>query len=901
MGLTTYWAKRDFGLTPEPRGKAGKRASQGWSFVVQKHAASHLHYDFRLELDGVLLSWAVPKGPSLDPADKRLAMQTEDHPIEYGGFEGIIPKGQYGGGTVMVWDRGTWTPQGDPREGLKKGRLKFTLDGAKLSGGWNLVRTRGRDDGKNEGRAWLLIKERDADAVANASIVEQEPDSVASGRSLDEIAQAKEHVWRSDKSVKENVKAGAVATAKRKSAVPDGAKKSALPDYVAPMLTTLMADPPAGDDWIHEVKYDGYRLVARIERGKVRLFSRNEKEWTASFPQVARDLAALPVQSAWIDGEVVVLDESGRSSFQGLQNALANPKAKGVAFFAFDVMYLDGYDLRGVVLTERKRVLREIAADQPGLVRVGPELAGSGDEFFAQACKLGLEGIIAKRATSTYASGLRTREWQKIKCIQRQEMVIAGYTEPQGSRKGFGALLLGYHEDGKLRYAGKVGTGFNDAMLRKLMPELTAREIDKPAFVDPPRGYEAKGAHWIRPELVAEIAFTEWSRDGALRHPSFQGMRPDKKAADVVRERPADKSEPATKAAKAHAAKLPAKSSKSKKAASAKTTAAKTTAAKTTAAKTTAVKTTATARAPARKSDEKLEIAGIAISNPGKPYFPEAHITKGDLVQYYVDVAPLLLPHIAGRPLSLVRCPDGWRGQCFYQKNADKAVNPAVSRIPVPESGGGKATYMGASTPAALAALVQWGVIEMHPWGARAPRLDRPDRLIFDFDPDPDLPWSDLVTAVTLLRTLLGEMNLTGFLKTTGGKGLHVVLPIRATLDWDEAKDFTRSVAELMVRTFPDRFVATITKAKRHGKILIDYFRNAREATAVAPYVVRSRENAPVAMPIAWDELGQDVRNDHFNVGNARERLASLKQDPWADFLDTRQTITAAMRKRLAR
>jgi bifunctional non-homologous end joining protein LigD len=865
MPLNTYWAKRDFGLTPEPRGKARARKSQGWSYVIQKHAASHLHYDFRLELDGVLLSWAVPKGPSLDPADKRLAMQTEDHPIEYGDFEGIIPKGQYGGGTVMLWDRGTWTPEGDPREGLRKGRLKFTLDGEKLSGGWILVRTRGRN-GDDDGRAWLLMKDRDEDATSSASIVEEAPDSVATGRSLDEIAHAKERVWRSDKSVKENVKAGAVAPSKPRSAIPEGAKKAALPDYVAPMLTTLVSDPPAGDDWIHEIKYDGYRLVARIERGKARLYSRNEKEWTTSFPQVARDLAALPVQSAWIDGEVVVLDEAGRSSFQALQNAIGGAKTQGLAFFAFDVMYLDGYDLCGVALNERKRVLREIAAKAPGVVRVGPELVGSGNEYFAQACKLGLEGIIAKRATSTYASGLRTREWQKIKCIQRQEMVIGGYTEPQGSRKGFGALLLGYHEDGKLRYAGKVGTGFDDAMLRKLTPELVKREVDKPAFADPPRGYEAKGAHWIRPELVAEIAFTEWSRDGALRHPSFQGLRPDKKASEVVRERPADTPAAAKKVAKAPAAKSPAAK-----------------------------------RAPARKSEERTEIAGVVISNPDKLYFPEANVTKGDLAQYYADVAPLLLPHIADRPLSLVRCPDGWQGQCFYQKNADKAVNPAVSRIPVSEDGGDRVTYMGASTPTALVALVQWGVIEMHPWGARAPRLDRPDRLIFDFDPDPELPFSELVTAVTLLRSLLGEMNLTGFLKTTGGKGLHVVLPIRATLSWDEAKSFTKSVADLMVRTFPDRFVATIAKAKRHGKILIDYFRNAREATAVAPYVVRSRANAPVAMPIHWSELDRDVRNDYFNVGNARERLSTSKDDPWADFLDTKQTITAAMRKRLAK
>ncbi len=422
-------------------------------------------------------------------------------------------------------------------------------------------------------------------------------------------------------------------------------------------------------------------------------------------------------------------------------------------------------------------------------------------------------------------------------------------------------MLLGYHEDGKLRYAGKVGTGFDDAMLRKLTPELVKREIDKPAFADPPRGYEAKGAHWIRPDLVAEIAFTEWSRDGALRHPSFQGLRPDKKAAEVVRERPVDK--PCREETRRRR-RQPSASRRAR----------------------------ATSVSRSRVSRSRI---------PDKPYFPEANITKGDLAQYYADVAPYLLPHIANRPLSLVRCPDGWQGQCFYQKNADKAVNPAVSRIPVPESGGGTATYMGASTPTALAALVQWGVIEMHPWGSRAPRLERPDRLIFDFDPDPELPFSELQTAVTLLRTLLDEMKLVGFLKTTGGKGLHVVLPIRATLDWDEAKDFTRSVAEFMVRTFPDRFVATITKSKRNGKILIDYFRNAREATAVAPYVVRSRANAPVATPIHWSELDQDLRNDHFNVSNVRERLAKMKDDPWADFLATKQTITAAMRKRLAR
>ena len=845
MSLQTYREKRDFRRTPEPRGE--KRKPRGDSFVVQKHAASHLHYDFRLELDGVLLSWAVPKGPSLDPADKRLAVQTEDHPVEYGGFEGVIPKGEYGGGTVMVWDRGTWAPKGDPREGVAKGKLEFTLDGDKLRGGFVLVRTRGGKYASKSGdRTWLLIKEKDAFATSGGrAIVEAAPDSVASGRSLERIARARERVWHSNRSEKE-----AMASPGDR---PKGAKKTAMPAFVPPMLTTLVAEPPAGDDWIHEIKYDGYRLVARIERGKCRLYSRNEKDWTASFPAIAKDLAALPVKSAWIDGEVAVLDAEGRTSFQALQNALTQPAARGLAFFAFDVMYLDGYDLRGVELTERKRALRGLLGKGHGAVRVGPEIQGSGAEYFAQACRLGLEGTVAKRATSTYAGGLRTREWQKIKCIQRQEMVIGGYTEPQGSRKGFGALLLGYHEGGKLRYAGKVGTGFDERMLRELTPQLAKREQKAPAFVDPPRGYEAKGAHWVRPDLVAEVAFTEWSRDGALRHPSFQGLRPDKRASDVVRERPA--------------------------------------AMKTS----TAVKTSTT-----KARDSAAEVAGIAISHPDKPYFPESGITKGELVRYYVEIAPHLLPHIADRPLSLVRCPDGWSGQCFYQKNADKAVNAAVARVQVPESGGKTATYMSASTPSALAALVQWGVIEMHPWGSRKPRLDRPDRLIFDFDPDPDLPFGELVTAVTLLRTLLEEMKLTGFLKTTGGKGLHVVLPIRATLTWDEAKAWTRSVADFLVRTFPDRFTATATKAKRKGRIFVDYLRNAEGATAIAPFAVRARANAPVSMPIDWSELDRDVRNDYFNVRNAAERLAARKHDPWADFFSVRQSITAAMRKRLA-
>ena len=870
MALETYRAKRNFHRTPEPAGRKGRAKATGRSFVVQKHAASHLHYDFRLEQDGVLLSWAVPKGPSLDPADKRLAMHVEDHPIEYGGFEGVIPKGEYGGGTVMVWDRGTWNPEGDPVAGYKKGELKFTLDGEKLKGGFVLVRTRGsKYGGKSGDKAWLLIKEKDAYARPNdGAIVDTAPDSVVTGRSIDEIASAKKHVWRSKLSVNANVRAGAIVspTARTRGVQADtasvaGAKRAAMPASMAPVLATLVERAPAGDDWINEIKYDGYRMVCRIDGGRARLISRNGNDWTKTFPGIAKDLARLPVRQAWIDGEVVVLDTEGRSSFQALQNALTGASTRGLAFFVFDIMYRDGYDLRGAVLTERKRILREIVGNGIGTVRIGPELRGGGEAFFDQACKLGLEGAVCKKADSRYPGGTRSRDWVKVKCTQRQEMVIGGYTDPQGSREGFGALLLGYYDDGKLRYSGKVGTGFDDEFLRKLLPELRKREQPEPAFVNAPRGYAAKGAHWIRPDLVGEVSFTEWSNDGALRHPSFVGLRADKKAEDVVREKPV----------------------------------------------TAAARPSAPAAAPSRSRGAKTKaaskagdlIAGVALSHPEKPYFPEAGLTKGDLARYYVEVAPRLLPHIEGRPLSLVRCPDGWSGQCFYQKHAAGAVNKAVPRVEVRESKG-KAVYLGADSATALAGLVQWGVIELHPWGSRTPRLDRPDRIIFDFDPDEKLAWKELVIAVGLLRSLLEEMKLVGFLKTTGGKGLHVVLPIRPTLTWEDAKSFSKAVADFLARTFPDRFIATLAKEKRKGKIFIDYLRNAEGATAIAPYAVRARANAPVATPIEWSELERDVRFDYFNIRNVPERLARGHADPWQKFAMTRQTITAAMKKRLA-
>jgi len=916
MGLERYREKRNFRATPEPRGRVARGKAKELSFVIQKHAASHLHYDFRLELNGVLLSWAVPKGPSLDPNDKRLAMHVEDHPLEYGGFEGIIPPRQYGSGTVMVWDRGSWHPIGDPVAGYQKGHLKFELDGEKLKGGWDLIRTHSSKYGGKSGKqAWLLIKESDeyAKEGAAARIVEEEPDSVVSGRSLEEIARDKANEWHSNRSVAANVRGGALAdvvSAKsRKAAKPSagkasrsvsaggangknkaaqlspasaaGAKKTRMPASLSPTLATLVDSAPTGDDWIHEVKFDGYRMVSRIDHGDVRIYSRNGKEWTAVLPSVVAALQRLDVDQAWLDGEIAVADAKGLTSFQQLQNALSDPRAKTISYFVFDLLYQNGYDLRGVALTERKQLLRALVGKSDAVLRYSIDVQGSGAEFFEQACKLKLEGAISKRANSVYREGVRTRDWLKVKCGRRQEMVIGGFTDPQGSRSGFGALLLGIHEGGKLRYAGKVGTGFDDKTLTKLRAILAKLEQKEAPFVNPPRGFEAKGAHWVKPQLVAEIAFTEWSNDGALRHPSFQGLREDKKATDVVREQAAP-----VKASNGDAEPAPRERSASR-AAPARASSTRAPSARASGGKTAAVSGASTDT-----------VAGIKLSHPDKPLFPEAKLVKRDMALYYEAIADWILPHLADRPLALVRCPDGWSKQCFFQKHADKSVNAAVTRVQVPESDG-TATYFAANSLPALVALVQWGVVELHPWGSRTPKLDRPDRLIFDFDPDDGIGWTQVVEAVGVLRALLDDLGLEGFLKTTGGKGLHVVVPIRPTLDWAQAKGFTKAVADLLVETFPDRFIATLSKAQRKGKIFIDYLRNAEGATAIAPYAVRARAKAPVSTPIGWKELDADVRFDHFNVRNVPERLRGLRQDPWASIGDVRQTVTRAMFKRV--
>ncbi|MEO8202651.1 MAG: DNA ligase D [Betaproteobacteria bacterium] len=879
MGLSQYHAKRDFRKTPEPRGRVVRAKAPSLGYLIQKHAASHLHYDFRLELNGVLLSWAVPKGPSLDPADKRLAMHVEDHPLEYGQFEGTIPKGQYGGGTVMLWDRGTWAPVGDPKASMRKGHLKFDLEGEKLQGRWALIRTHSSKYG-SKAEAWLLVKDNDAHARRgmDARIVDAEPDSVASGRSIEAIAAGDSNVWHSNRSAAENVRRGAVKKAASSARaggpkaakqaqrqtrlaatveVPSGARRAALPAMIAPALCSLVADPPKGVDWLHEVKYDGYRLVCRLAGGKARIFSRNAKEWTARFPALAQAVAGLDAQSAWIDGEMCAVDEVARSRFQALQNALSGNDTSHLVFFAFDLPYLDGYDLRDVPLVERKKRLADLIGRSRTTIRYSPEVAGAGAEMFVQACRLNLEGIVSKRANSRYGSGLRTRNWVKVKCIQRQEMVIGGYTDPQGSRAGFGALLLGVHdESGDLRYAGKVGTGFDDTTLERIRARLDKLASNTPPFVNSPRGYQARGAHWVKPTLVAEIKFTEWSASGALRHPSFAGLREDKKASDVVREKPvaSPASAPAAKAQKAAAG----------------------------------------AGKKSVHSAGKDSIAGVKLSHPDKLLFPEANLSKLSLARYYESVADWILPHVESRPLSLYRCPYGWGAQCFYQKHADKSVHASVRRVEVPE-GKGTATYFSAGSLQALVALVQWGVIELHPWGSRMPNPAKPDRLVFDFDPAVDVPWDALVEAARMLQTLLEKIELPAFLKTTGGKGLHVVVPIKRTVTWTQAKAFTKAIADMMARTFPDRFIASMSKSKRQGKIFVDYLRNAEGATAIAAYGIRARKNAPVSTPIEWGELAKDVRFDHFNVVTVPRRLARQRKDPWEGLEAASRPLTAAM------
>ncbi|MGE0039457.1 MAG: DNA ligase D [Xanthobacteraceae bacterium] len=899
MALETYRKKRRFDVTPEPRGRA--RRAKGHSFVVQKHAARRLHYDFRLELDGVMKSWAVTKGPSLDPGEKRLAIETEDHPIDYNDFEGTIPEGQYGGGTVMIWDRGAWFPEGDPHKGLQKGHLSFRLDGEKLTGGWHLVRIRTKSGESKQ--PWLLIKADDEAARrgSKADILDEEPLSVVTGRSIPEIAEGKgrKRVWNSNRSAQDNVKAGATeagVTPRQKvrasGAAASGKPASArngrartktrktksrgkatkerdpagapLPDFVPPSLATLRAVAPDSAGWVHEVKFDGYRIQARLDHGEVQLLTRKGLDWAAKFPNIAAAIAELPADTALIDGEIVVEDH-GVPSFSALQAALKAGSADAFAYYTFDLLYRDGHDLRPLPLGERKADLAELVGrDGRGTIRFSEHFTDSGARMLAHACAMGLEGIVSKKLNEPYRSG-RSDAFVKIKCSNAQELVVGGYAPSNAQPNAIGALVVGVYDDGELHYAGRVGTGYTQAVARDLWKRLQPLEIDKPAFDDIPRE-ERRAARWVKPTMVIEANLGGWTAEGLVRQAAFKGVREDKPAREVVRE-------------------VPAMATKSK-ASGSKT--------KTKSAKKAATKSARAATKPARATSSRRKSSSydppegeVRFTNPDRIYWPDAGITKQQLADYYRAAWDWMAPYVVNRPLSLVRCPDGVAGECFFQKHASAGLSEAHLRTVIDTK---KRQIIAVEDLDGLLSLVQAGVLEVHVRGSMLDSLDLCDRIVFDLDPGEGVNWSEIVAAARDVRDRLAGIELESFVKLSGGKGLHVVVPIKGT-DWDTVKTFAQTVAATMALDAPERYLAKMTKAKRGGRIFIDYFRNSLEQTSVAAYSTRARDGAPVSVPVTWEELGRTAGANQYTVLNLGKRLGSLKQDPWRDMNHVRQSL----------
>jgi len=855
MALEEYRRKRDFRKTPEPAGNAAarKKAAAPLAFVIQEHKARRLHFDFRLELDGVLKSWAVPKGPSLDPGEKRLAVEVEDHPLDYGGFEGVIPEGQYGGGTVLLWDRGTWVPADpDPAAAHAKGMLKFELRGEKLHGNWALVRMGGKA-ARERRPNWLLVKERDEMAVPQSgdAVVMDNPLSVESGRSLETIASDRDRVWNSGQ--------GEATPAPRPDRIPGG-RKGPMPAALKPQLATAAAAAPAGAEWLHEIKYDGYRLFAHIGDGKVRLITRGGLDWTDKFPELARAFGQLPVDTALIDGELVHLAADGTTNFSGLQDAISSGKTGALNFFAFDLLYRDGWDLTGATLEDRKAALADIIPpNAAGMLRYSDHQEGQGPAVLREASSLGLEGIVSKRRDAPYRTG-RGGAWLKVKCRNREEIVVIGFTDPEGKREGFGALLAGYHDpSGTLRYAGRVGTGFSAERLTDLRSRLDDLVVKAPP-VTLPKEAPRKGVHWVRPELVAEVEFAGWTADNILRHASFQGLREDKSPHEVVYD-PGN---------------LPIRE-----------------------AATTKVRPTSgdTALAP-RARDGSLMFEGVRLSHPDRVLYPAEGLTKLDLARYDQAVAERALPHLVHRPLTLVRCPGGQGKPCFYQKHLGKGAPEAIGHIDITEDGETVA-YPVIEDLAGLIGLVQMNVIELHPSGAGVDSLDNPDRVTFDLDPDEGLAWARVTEAAIDIREALLAIGLESFAKTTGGKGLHVVVPLQPKLGWDEAKAFTKWVADQFVAQSPERFTANQAKRARQGRIFIDYLRNSRGATAIGAYSPRARPGATVSTPLFWEEVESGVRPEGFTVATVPQRIAALAADPWAGIGELRQSIGAAVRRRI--
>lgn len=822
MSLDTYLRKRDFSRTPEPQGRA-RKPGRGLAFVVQKHDARRLHYDFRLELDGVLKSWAITRGPSLVPGEKRLAVHVEDHPLDYGDFEGTIPKGEYGGGTVILWDRGQWKPIGDPQKGLAKGHLEFELAGKKLSGRWHLVRMAQRPREKRDN--WLLIKADDdaARSPDDPDILEERPESVKTGRQVADVA-GEAPGWSS--------KTGRIAPQKPVQADPPaatvkGAKRAAMPDFVAPALATLKAQPPAARGWVHEIKFDGYRLQAHVAGGKARLLTRGGLDWTAKFGKaIPAALAALPVRQAILDGELVVEGSGGASHFSALQADLSEGRSDRFVFYLFDLIYLDGMDLRSATLTERKAALRRLLESAPnGVLRFSEHFDENGDMVLRHACRLSLEGVVSKRAGSKYVSG-RSRDWVKSKCSARQEMVIGGYVPSSTSDTAIGSLVLGHFEEGGLVYAGRVGTGFSRAVAQDLYRKLHAIERPDSPFAGKLDADQRRQVRFVEPRLVAEVELHDWTAEGLMRHAAFRGLREDKPAQDVVREEPAGKP-----AAKPAARPLPA----------------------------------------------------VRLTHPDRVYWPDAGVTKQGLASYYAQVWRFMAPLVVSRPLVLLRCPGGTAAQCFFQRHIWKGLSPEILTFRDPQDKDDE-PLPAIDGLAGLIGLVQGGALEIHAWQSALHDLERPDQIVIDLDPGEAVAWPDMLSAARETRERLEAAGLFPFIKTTGGKGLHVVAPLKPGAGWDAVKRFCKDLADAMAADSPGRFIAKATKAERKGRIFVDYLRNTRGGTAIVPYSSRARAGATVAMPLGWDELSPAVTSSHFTVDNAMARLDNLASDPWQDF-----------------
>ncbi|RZF30265.1 DNA ligase D [Paraburkholderia sp. UYCP14C] len=931
--LDLYHRKRRFEDTPEPAGAAtrkraaartGRSASRAapatLSYVIQEHDARRLHYDFRLELNGALLSWAIPKGPSLDPSVKRLAVHVEDHPLEYGTFEGEIPPGNYGAGTVIVWDRGTWEPAGGAAEAARSyaaGKLKFHLHGQKLHGGWTLVRSHMPGSGDKE--QWLLIKERDEAArdESDYDVLKELPGSVLTDGASKGRKAKQSNVHTQAPSDGKATSAGKPATSasSRRAADPkrpdivstrsaqslrelaaspsiEGAVKAALPASLTPELATLVDTAPPGENWLYEIKFDGYRVLARIDHAStakgraVSVFTRNGNDWTTRFSKQIEAFAGLDLQSAWLDGEAVVLDERDVPSFQLLQNAFDAHRPQDIVVYLFDLPFLNGYDLRGVPLEQRRAILRALLEGvDDRVLRFSNDFDFSADELLKSACEMGLEGIIGKRRDSSYASG-RSPLWIKLKCRRRQEFVIGGYSEPAGSRAAFGALLLGvYDGDGRLQYAGRVGTGFDAALLRSVKQALDAHASKHMPFASAPRERSRTPVHWVEPVLVAECDFAEWTSDGIVRQASFVSLRDDKPARQIVREtarQGADvQQQTETAADDARQTGVPKKRAARKTAGTARTAAAD----------------SAPARTTATRARAQSEIAGVRISHPDRVIDRSSGASKLELVQYYESIADWMLPHLRERPVALVRAPDDIGGELFFQKHSQKLSIPHVTQHEGLDPG--HPPLITVDTLAALVGCAQMGTVEFHTWNAVASNIEKPDRMVFDLDPDPSLGWDRMIEAAQLTRSLLDELGLKSFCKTSGGKGLHVVVPLAKQAGWDEVKDFSQAVAQHMAATLPKYFSAKMGAQNRKKKIFIDYLRNNRGSSTVAAFSARARPGLGVSVPLAWDELDSTTSGDQWNIRNLHERVDGLKNDPWADYAKTRQRLTAAMKKRL--